>query len=522
MSERVDLFEPIPIDRFQVLSKESLIQYIQGQQDLLKLAGNEIRRLKLEVNQSKEFEILVQEQLLHVREELYGKSSEKRAPSHTTTGEDFTTDASSSGGDQPQGDPKPKRKKVQLPSERYPNVPLIEREITLVEPPQCSCCGERLVDSGMTEDLEYIKRVPASFQIIREKKHKYNCSTCHGDIQTASALPRIKPGSSYSDETIIDVGVSKFCDLIPIDRQVKMAERLGFIGLPPQSLIETTHYLAAFLKPLYERLKTEVLSARVLHADETPHRMLEGAEKENWYFWGFSSKTAAYFEAHDTRSGDVAIEFLKNSQCEYLMSDVYSGYSRSTTVANEDRTKNKLPLIKKIYCNAHARRKFIEAEVFEESLFFIERYQRIYVLEGLTKDQPPDKILVTRAQMRPYFEEMKAEALRLMCSFSSKSSIVKAFKYFLRNYEAFTHFISSVVAPIDNNSQEALLRNPVIGRKTWYGTHSVRGAETTVILFSVIESCKLNKVNPREYLARVTEHIHNGKTPPTPAFFKAT
>jgi hypothetical protein len=118
-------------------------------------------------------------------------------------------------------------------------------------------------------------------------------------------------------------------------------------------------------------------------------------------------------------------------------------------------------------------------------------------------------------------EDMKMRALSLTPAFSTKSSIGKAMSYFLGNLKELTAFLNNPAIPIDNNSQERLLRNPVIGRKTWYGTHSKRGAETMAILFSIVESCKLNRVNPREYLKRLVEDLHQGKKPYTPATFKS-
>ncbi len=478
-----------------------------------------LQSLQKQLKASREKEYWVTDQLLRAKDELYGQSSEKLAAPGTTTGEDLGGVISAESAHSPDDPEKPKRKRILLPSERYLDAPLVERRVELAEIPNCSCCGEKLVDSGMTEDLEYIEKVPASYRVIREKKHKYNCSSCHGDIVTTPAIPRIKPGSAYGDETIIDVGVSKFCDLIPIDRQVKMAGRLGFEGLPPQSLIETTHYLAEFLRVIYGKIKSETLSARVLYADETPHRMLEGSETANWYFWGFSGERSAYFEAHDTRSGDVSIEFLKGSSCEYLMSDVYSGYARTAKAVNEERKTHGNPALKKIYCNAHARRKFKEAKVFGEHHYFLEQYQKIYQLNDHCKEKDPEAAIEIRLKMVPLFLEMKTKALEILGGFSSKSAIARAIQYFLKNYEELTSFTKSEVAPIDNNHQERLLRSPVVGRKTWYGTHSVRGAETTAILFSVMESCKMNKVNPRTYLAEVTKMIHAGKDPVTPSQF---
>lgn len=514
-AEQLRLFETPPKSKLQLLSHEDLITYIEGQADIIQQMTKKISGLKKKIAEEEASRLSLQEKFLNIQDLMFGKSSEKVASLSTTVGSDIEA------GDSNPKD-KEKKKRVLLPSERYPNAELIERRVDLKEVPACRCCGEKLSDSGLTEDSEYIEKIPARYQVIREMKVKYSCKTCYGDMQTTPAISRIKPGSAYGDGTVIDVAVSKFCDLIPITRQVKMAERIGFPGLPHQSLIETTHYLAEFLKPIYRGIKQEVLDSRILYADETPHRMLEGHDKSNWYFWGFSSKTAAYFESHDTRSGDVSIEFMKHSKCEYLMSDVYSGYGRTATEVNQFRINENIPKLIKVYCNAHARRKFIEADAFKsESEFFVKKYQKIYQLEDQCKGQPNSEVLRIRSQMILIFEEMKPEALRNLAGYSTKSSIVKAYQYFLKNYVELTAFTQTDSVPIDNNHQERLLRNPVIGRKTWYGTHSIRGAETTSVLFSIIESCKLNHLNPRAYLAKTVSAMHAGEIPLTPAQFKA-
>ena len=97
----------------------------------------------------------------------------------------------------------------------------------------------------------------------------------------------------------------------------------------------------------------------------------------------------------------------------------------------------------------------------------------------------------------------------------------KALSYFLKNYSELTLFVQNIELPIDNNSQEAQLRNPVVGRKTWYGTHSKRGARTMAILFSLVESCKLNKINPRKYFKKLVADLHQGKKPYTPQAYLA-
>lgn len=229
-------------------------------------------------------------------------------------------------------------------------------------------------------------------------------------------------------------------------------------------------------------------------------------------FYGFSTDKASYFETHDTRSGSVASEIIKNSSCEYLVSDVFSGYGKAVNESNTYRRENNLPEVKNIYCNAHARRKFKESSfTFEkESSLFLWCYKKIYHLEKQKdfKDRRKWQLL--------YYKVMERYGLKLKSSYSAKSSLVKAFDYFNKNFNELTCYLKSEDIPIDNNAQERLMRNPVIGRKTWYGTHSPRGAETNAVLFSLVESCKINKINPREYFKDIVHAIHEKRPAFTP------
>ena len=520
----LDVLKPVPIERLDILSKEELINFFKLEQSLrmrfekeVVLLRNEIAELKQErfdlgsINDElREKKFLVEEQYIILKNKLYGKSSE-RSPSD---GDRFSSYKGKRGA---------KRKRVLLPSLRYPNAPLIEREVVFDEVPSCSVCGHKMTDSLMTENSEYLTVVPRQYVVVREKRHKYRCSHCHGDMKTAPVIPRIKPSSSYSDEMILDVALSKYCDLIPIERYSAMAGREGLSDIPPQSLIELTHYLADFVEPVYKEIKKEVLSAKVLHADETPHRMLEGGGDKSWYLWGFSTpQGSSYFEARDSRSGDVASELLIKSKCEYLISDVYTGYGKAVKETNKEREMREESVIKNCFCNAHARRKFKEASTkFSlEVEPFQELYQKIYRLEKIARARPPNRVLRVRRLMFPIFETMKKMAMENLARFPSKSSIGKAMLYFLKNYNELTMFVTNSQLPIDNNLEERQLRNPVIGRKTWYGNHSKRGAKTSAILFSLVESCKLSGINPREYFKKIVELIHQGKKPPTPRKYR--
>lgn len=456
----------------------------------------ELRQLKITDVQ---LMLLMQEQVESLRDAQYGASSERyKKPIKK---------------DEPKPPAKPRVKK---PSERYPNIPVREQVITMNPVPKCPCCGDVMMDSGMTEDSEQLTVIPKKYEILRQKRVKFRCQ-CQGAIETAPAPARITPGSSYSDEMIEDVVLSKYCDLIPIGRYAAMAGRGGLKDLPPQSLIEVTHQFADFVSPVYTLIKKGVLESRVLNADETPHRMLEGSEKKSWYLWGFSTPEHCFLECHDTRSGDVASDVLLNSRCEVLVTDVYCGYGKAVRVANDKRLSAGKTLIRSAYCNSHSRRYFHKSwPKYKEAEFYLDHYHEIYQLNSAAKEQPPPRRLELRAQMRPRFEAMKKKALEELPSYPKDSKYGKALRYFLENYAGLTLFLDDPDVPIDNNSQERLLRNHVVGRKTWYGTHSERGALTAAILFTLVETCKLNHVNPREYFKRLVEDLHAGRKPATP------
>jgi len=508
-----EVFQAVPPHRLAQLSKEELIQFIDAQQKVNEVFQRKIRSLEAYAEEMRQRVLFIDDQYIELKNTMYGKSSEREPVAKPDTHDSNASIAK----------PKHKKTKVLLPSQRYPDAPLIEREVTLQELPACGCCGLKMEDSGLTEDAEFLTVIPAQYIVVRQKRHKYRCSRCHGDFKTAPSPKRITPGSTYSDTMVVDVALSKYCDLIPIERYAAIAGRGGTPGLPPQSLIETTHQLADFVGEAYRGLKKEILEAKVLHADETPHRMLEGDDKTRWYLWGFSTKQSSYFECHDTRSSDVASDLLKLSKCEYLASDVYSGYAKSVKVTNEVRKEKGLPLMHNVYCNAHSRRYFKRAKerCANEAQFFIDRYKEIYQLEDQAKDQPPEAVLAIRSQMVPHFEAMRGRAAANVVAYSAKSKMAKAMNYFLGNYTGLTLFTGMAELPIDNNPQERLLRSPVVGRKTWYGTHSKRGALTAAILFSLVESCKLIGVNPRDYFRHLVDDLHTGKDAYTPRDLKS-
>jgi transposase len=475
---------------------EELVQMIAELRILVQVQSEKIRQLE------EENKIL--------KKKLYGSSSER---GKGRTG--------SSGSGPTKSDTK---SRVRSLTEQYPQAEVEDQYIDLDPIPPCQCCHRGMIDSGLEEVTEQIQTVPARHKIIRQHRRKYKCPRCYSGLITALLPPRIAPGSSLGDSFIIEAALAKFYYLIPAERYALMVSRNGLPQFPPQLVLGAHHYLAEFLKPVYQLIQMGIQSSRILFADETPHRMLEGSDTKNWYLWGFTAEGQTYFEIHPTRSGDVAIDFLVESTCHFLMSDVYTGYLRALREVNLIRRARGLPEILPLFCNSHSRRKFVEALVsYPEAQFYLDQYEIIYRLEAelkLLKD--PESRRKKRDEMRPYFEAMADQGKQSRIQFSDRSSLVTAINYYLNNYEGLTRFLQDPELPIDNNLSERQLRSPVLGRKTWYGTHSERGVETTEILFTLMQSCKILKIDPRHYLQAVTKTMLNGGPPFTPSQYRAT
>jgi transposase len=504
MSADPILLQAEAVSKFESMTKEQLIELIRAQEHHLQYLNAVNQVLKKAVNESKEAQerLAIRDQLVILKKRVFGKSSERRPKP-------------------PDPNLSAKQKKAaqesrsKLPSVRYPELKLEEQEISIdVEGggklPPCSVCETPVSPmENQTEDSEFVTVTERTYHIVRQKRQKYCCKKCHGSIVTAPALPRIVPNGQFSDEVVIDVAVAKYADHIPVERYVTQAERVGLVGVNPQTLIEQTHFLAEFLEPLYRRLKLYLEQAPYLHSDETRWRMLEGDERTHWQLWGFVAGMHCYYEARDTRASAVIQDFLTNCKATHVISDAYQGYGRGVRKAGKLNG----------YCNAHARRYFGDAEkdYAKEVRPVLELYDRIYLIERELKTitDPASRLEVRQIRILPLMREIKhyCESLGVL----PKSAIGRASRYFLKYWTELTEFTRYGHLPIDNNAAERAIRGPVLGRKNFYGNHSKRGAKTSSVLYSVIESCKLSGVEPHQYLRDVVAAMHRGEEPLLPA-----
>jgi hypothetical protein len=194
MQEQMGLeIENFKTTKFSSLTKEQVVdQYLLVEKEL-RIAIKEIYKLKQQNLSEEQLNLYFNEHFQDLQEMVFSKSSEKYKKSEKEKEE--------------KKDP---QTRVRKPSERYPNLPIREVIVRPPHPPSCTCCGKDMSESGLSEVSEQLNVIPKKFEIIRQQLLKYNCNACHGTMMTTPSPIRIMEGSSYSDDMIIDVSLSKY------------------------------------------------------------------------------------------------------------------------------------------------------------------------------------------------------------------------------------------------------------------------------------------------------------------------
>ena len=372
------------------------------------------------------------------------------------------------------------------------------------EEKSCDICtdGEFKIMKGQYEESTVITVIERRFVKEVHKLEKGVCS-CGECIKTASGPLKLIEGGKYSIDFGIDVAVSKYADHLPLERQVKIMDREGLI-VTSQTLWDQVQAISHYLRPIYSKLHDEVLSSDVVHIDETRWEMLH-KDPERWQLWGVCNYNTAYYEAVDTRASSQASKLL-DGYTGVVVSDAYEGYKCAGKKADWISAG----------CWAHARRKFTEVEINypTECNTILTLIGELFEIERRAKDIADLKRL-RESESVVVIDKIKTFLTTTVCLPSSGLS--KAINYANKNIKELTVFLTNELVPLTNNAAERVLRGPVVGRKNHYGSKSARGAEAASILYSVIETCKLNKLNVVEYLRHVIPMRLKKQVAPTPA-----
>ena len=457
------------------------------------------------------------EQIRHLRAQLFGRKSEKIMPE---------------GGPQPLplfDMPEPEaeeEKEVHVPAHnrkkrgRKPlpeDLPRIERIHDIDDADKVCACGCELSRIG-EEISEQLDIIPAQVQVIRHIRPKYACKNCEGvedngpTVKIAPVPQQIIPKSIASPGLLAHILTGKFIDHTPFYRQEKQFVRLG-VEISRTSMCNWAMQAASACQPLLNLLQDEVQSGSFINIDETSLQVLQEPGRSptsKSYMWifrrGDPDKPVFVYQYHPTRAGDVARAFLRDFQ-GYVQTDGYSGYDFLDHIGE----------IRHVGCWAHARRKFMDvikaqgknrkSGSADNALSYI---KKLYKLEkdAREKELSPEEIYRMRqSQAKPILDDFEKWLSKKKLHTPPKGLLGKAVSYALNQWHRLVGYIEDGHLTPDNNMAENSIRPFVVGRKNWLFSGTPEGAEASALLYSLIETAKVNKLEPYAYLRYIFEKL---------------
>jgi len=391
-------------------------------------------------------------------------------------------------------------------SRRRPLPEHLPRETIEHKPAECRCpdCGGELKRLGeaVSEMLEY---VPAHFKVLRHVRPKIACTRCDRIVQAEAPTRPIARGIA-GPQLLAHVLVGKFCDHLPLYRQSAIYARSG-VDLDRSTLADWVGQAGHLLSPLIDALRTYVLSATKVHADDTPMPVLAPGEGRTrtgrlWTYVrddrpaGSSDPPAVWFAYSPNRKGEHPQRHLRGF-AGTLQADAYAGFD---VLYSDGR-------IREAGCWAHVRRKFYELQQAQASPLAGEALRRIgelYAIEARIRGEPArERQRVRQAEAQPRLIDLRAWLESTSRRVSRKSGLAEAIGYALNHWQALERYAGDGAIEIDNNAAERALRAVALGRKNYLFSGADSGGERAAVMYSLIGSAKLNGLDPEAYLSRV-------------------
>lgn len=407
----------------------------------------------------------------------------------------------------------PKKKQPGHGPTAQPNLP-VETVVCELEA-GCSCagCGGDLsVLAEQFEESELISSMRRSFVLKEVKRQKYACSGC-GTLCAAPGPLRLIPGGRYDIAFAVQVALDKYLDAMPLERQLRKMARVG-LDVSSQTLWDQLHVLYLLLLPTFLALQDQVRAEEVLHIDETRWRMMGKGVSKTWWLWVLSGATGVVFDLQPSRGSD-ACRALLNGFAGVLISDGYAVYSSLEKALSRkgeplplDTDALSLPDFTLAMCWMHARRGFHKAAKrgmveAEEALDLI---GELYAVEALAMERAKGDaaaLVDHRRQLRHERSRDIVRRLEVWCAAQRvipKTQLDKALQFLKPRWPSLKVFLDDPRVSLDNGEAERQIRGPVVGRKNYYGTRSEKGARVASLMFSLIQTCIQQGVEPFEYL----------------------
>jgi transposase len=404
------------------------------------------------------------------------------------------------------GDSIPSRQRPRRHPGRTPLPDTLPREEIHHDPEHCTCpqCGGALIRVGdeITEKLDF---VPGHFRVLRHIRPKLVCRPCSA-IESPALPAQVIDKGRPTARLVAQVIAAKYLDHLPLYRQETMYARLG-VEISRATLSGWVGQGEYWLNILAGACKAALLQGQILHADETPLPVLEpgSGKTRKAYLWVYRSQADArypmvVFDYAPDRKGIRPQAFLGDWQ-GILQTDDYAGY---------DALYRQGKVIE-AGCWAHVRRHFYDVNQVAPSAVAqaaLLRIAKLYEIEAQIQDEPPERKAILRQQRAgPLLESFHAWLTEVQRQVAPKSAIAKAIQYALKRWSALTRYLEEGYLHIDNNPVERAIRGVAIGRKNFLFAGNDAGGERAASIYTLIETCKLNGVEPFAYLCEVLEKL---------------
>ena len=389
-------------------------------------------------------------------------------------------------------------------------------EVTLApEDTACPCCRATMTVIG-EDTSERLDVIPAQFRVVVTRRPKLACRSCPGTVVQAAAPARLIEGGIPTEAMVAHVLVARYADHLPLYRQAQILERQGVI-IERSTLSFWMGYAAAEVAPVVARLREMMLASTRIFADETVVPVLDpgrGRTKQGYLWaiarddrpWGGGDPPAVVYNYAPGRGHTHANALL----CGYrgiLQCDGYAAYKKLAGSRTAD------PSITLAFCWSHVRRGFYDlakdkAPIAVETL---KRIAALYEIEERARGKSAaDRLVLRRAESKPLVADLRVWFDAQIEKLPARGPTAEAIRYALNHWDGLERFLDDGRIDLDTNSVERAMRPVALSRKNSLFAGSDEGGENRACLASLIETCKLNGVNPQTYFTDLLTRLVNG------------
>lgn len=388
-------------------------------------------------------------------------------------------------------------------------------EVTLSpEDTACPCCKAAMTVIG-EDSSERLDVVPAQFRVIVTRRPKLACRMCEGGVVQAPAPARLIEGGIPTEALVAHVLVSRYADHLPLYRQAQILARQG-VMLERSTLAFWMGYAAAEIAPVVARLRDMVLSSTRLFADETVVPVLDpgrGRTRQG-YFWaiarddrgcGGCDPPAVIYNYAPGRGEKYAWALLGGYR-GVLQCDGYAAYKKFAG-SSPDRA------VTLAFCWSHVRRGFYDVAKSGGPIAIeaLKRIAALYKIETSIRGQPPERRLAMRQkESRPLLTELYAWFKAKISTLPARGSTADAIRYALKHWDGLEQFLNDGCIELDSNAVERAMRPIALSRKNALFAGSDEGGQNWAAIASLVETCKLNGINPQTYFTDLLTRLVNG------------